>query len=241
MARHTAMRVLGLSPRRSGEVLAIVSHDLRTPLSAISMGTLLLEDAAQPEESKIHVLEIIKRAASRMERMIKDLQELSRLDAGRTLRVEPRAVELASLLREGCEALHIQARAKEQVVGCELPESPVAVWADPDRIGQVLGNLIGNAIKFTPRGGRIALTGRREGGQVRVAVTDQGPGIPERDLEHVFEPYWQARRTARLGAGLGLKIAKGLVEAHGGRIWAESAPGRGATFSFTLPIARGSD
>ena len=126
-------------------------------------------------------------------------------------------------------------------MGCELPESPVAVWADPDRIGQVLGNLIGNAIKFTPRGGRIALTGRREGGQVRVAVTDQGPGIPERDLEHVFEPYWQARRTARLGAGLGLKIAKGLVEAHGGRIWAESAPGRGATFSFTLPIARGSD
>jgi len=83
--------------------------------------------------------------------------------------------------------------------------------------------------------------GSRPGGQVRVAVTDQGPGIPERDLEHVFEPYWQARRTARLGAGLGLKIAKGLVEAHGGRIWAESAPGRGATFSFTLPIARGSD
>jgi signal transduction histidine kinase len=237
MARNTAMRILGLSPRRSGEVLAIVSHDLRTPLNAISLGTLLLEDSSQPEESKSHVLEIIKRAASRMERMIKDLQEVSRLDSGRTLRVEPRPVDLASLLREGCEALHIQAGAKEQQVSCELPESPVAVWADPDRIGQVLGNLIGNAIKFTPLRGHIALRGRREGREVLVSVTDEGPGIPGCDLERVFEPYWQAGRTARLGAGLGLKIAKGLVEAHGGRIWAESVLGAGTTFSFTLPIA----
>jgi signal transduction histidine kinase len=233
----TAMRALGLSPRLSGELLAIVSHDLRTPLSTISLGTTLLEDASQGQEDRTQVIEIIKRAADRMERLIKDLQEMGRLDAGRTLRVDVRSVELATLLREACEALHIQAGAKQQEVSCDLPAPPIAVSADPDRICQVLGNLIGNAIKFTPRGGRIVLAARREGREVRVSVTDQGPGIPEADLPRVFEPYWQAQGTARLGAGIGLKIAKGLVEAHGGRIWVESKMGEGTTFSFTLPVA----
>ena len=233
----TAMRALGLSPRLSGELLAIVSHDLRTPLSTIALGTTLLEDASQGQEDRTQVIEIIKRAADRMERLIKDLQEMSRLDAGRTLRVDARSVELATLLRDACEALHIQAGPKQLVVSCDLPAPPIAVCADPDRICQILGNLIGNAIKFTPRGGRIVLAARREGREVRVSVTDQGPGIPEGDLPRVFEPYWQAQGTARLGAGIGLKIAKGLVEAHGGRIWVESKMGEGTTFSFTLPVA----
>ena len=235
--QETAMRALGLSPRLSGELLAIVSHDLRTPLSTISLGTTLLEDASQPAEDRTHVIEIIKRAADRMERLIKDLQEMGRLDAGRTLRIDARSVELATLLREACEALHVQAGAKHLEVSCDLPAPPIAVCADADRICQVLGNLIGNAIKFTPRGGRITLAARREGREVRVSVTDQGPGIPAADLERVFEPYWQAKSTARLGAGIGLKIAKGLVEAHGGRIWVESKVGEGTTFTFTLPVA----
>ena len=235
--RQTAMRVLGLSSELTSEVLAIVSHDLRTPLNTISMGTLLLADPSQPEENRTHVLEVIKRAAERMERLIKDLQEIARLEAGRSLRIEARRVELATLLREGCEALHVQAGAKEQDVSCDLPASPVAVWADGDRICQVMGNLIGNAIKFTPRGGCITLAARREGGVVLVSVTDQGPGIAPQHLKHVFEPYWQAKSTARLGAGIGLKIAKGLVEAHGGQIWVESNAGAGATFKFTLPVA----
>jgi signal transduction histidine kinase len=231
----TAMRALGLSPRLSGELLAIVSHDLRTPLSTIALGTTLLEDASQGQEDRTQVIEIIKRAADRMERLIKDLQEMGRLDAGRTLRVDARSVDLATLLREACEALHIQAGAKQQEVSCDLPAPPIAVSADPDRICQILGNLIGNAIKFTPRGGRIVLAARREGREVRVSVTDQGPGIPEADLPRVFEPYWQAQGTARLGAGIGLKIAKGLVEAHGGRIWVETADGGGSAFRFTVP------
>ena len=231
------MRALGLSPRLSGEVLAIVSHDLRAPLSTIALGTTLLEDGSQRAEDRTHVIEIIKRAADRMERLIKDLQEMGRLDAGRTLRVDARSVELATLLREACEALRIQAGTKQLDVSCDLPAPPIAVCADPDRICQVLGNLIGNAIKFTPRGGRIVLAARREGREVRVSVTDQGPGIPEADLPRVFEPYWQAESTARQGAGIGLKIAKGLVEAHGGRIWVESKVGEGTTFSFTLPVA----
>ena len=147
----TAMRALGLSPRLSGELLAIVSHDLRTPLSTIALGTTLLEDASQGQEDRTHVIEIIKRAADRMERLIKDLQEMGRLDAGRTLRVDARSVELATLLREACEALRIQAGTKQLDVSCDLPAPPIAVCADPDRICQVLGNLIGNAIKFTPR------------------------------------------------------------------------------------------
>jgi len=235
--QETAMRALGLSPRLSGEVLAIVSHDLRTPLSTIALGTTLLEDASQPDADRTHVIEMIKRAADRMERLIKDLQEVGRLDAGRTLRVDTRSVDLAALLREACEALHVQAGAKQLVVACDLPAPPLAVRADPDRICQVLGNLIGNAIKFTPRGGRITLAARRDGSEVRVSVTDEGPGIPAEDLSRVFEPYWQAPGTARLGAGIGLKIAKGLVEAHGGRIWVESKVGVGTTFSFTLPVA----
>jgi len=235
-AVQKAMRALGLNPRLSGEVLAIVSHDLRTPLSTIALGTTLLEDASQPEESKTQVIEIIRRAADRMERLIKDLQELGRLETGRTLRIDARRVELSSLLTEACEALHVQAQARQQEVSCDLPELPLAVCVDPDRICQVLGNLIGNAIKFTPRGGRIALTARQDGLDVRVSVTDEGPGIPEADLPQVFEPYWQAKGTARLGAGIGLKIAKGLVQAHGGRIWVESTLGKGTTFSFTLPV-----
>jgi len=235
--QETAMRALGLSPRLSGEVLAIVSHDLRTPLSTIALGTTLLEDASQPDADRTHVIEMIKRAADRMERLIKDLQEVGRLDAGRTLRVDTRSVDLAALLGEACEALHVQAGAKLLVVACDLPAPPLAVRADPDRICQVLGNLIGNAIKFTPRGGRITLAARRDGSEVRVSVTDEGPGIPAEDLSRVFEPYWQAPGTARLGAGIGLKIAKGLVEAHGGRIWVESKVGVGTTFSFTLPVA----
>ena len=235
--QQTAMRVLGLHPRLSGEVLAIVSHDLRTPLSTIALGTTLLEDASQPEADRTHVIELIKRAADRMDRLIKDLQDVGRMEAGRTLRVDARSVDLATLLRDGCEALHVQALAKQQQVSCDLPTAPLAVNADSDRICQVLGNLIGNAIKFTPRGGRIALGARREGKEVRVWVTDQGPGIPEADLPCVFDPYWQASGTERLGAGIGLKIAKGLVEAHGGRIWVESRMGEGTTFSFTLSMA----
>ena len=146
-------------------------------------------------------------------------------------------MDLAALLCEACEALYVQAGPKGLQVSCDLPDLPITVCADPDRICQVLGNLIGNAIKFTPRGGRVTLAARREGREVQVSVTDQGPGIPPSDLGSVFEPYWQAPGTARLGAGIGLKIAKGLVEAHGGRIRVESKVGVGTTFAFTLPVA----
>ena len=110
--------------------------------------------------------------------------------------------------------------------------------ADAARIAQMLANLIANAVKFTPEGGRIDLTARREGNAIEFAVADTGPGIPADDVAHIFDRYWHARRTAQTrGTGLGLAIARGIVEAHDGRIWAESEEGRGATFYFTLPTA----
>jgi signal transduction histidine kinase len=112
------------------------------------------------------------------------------------------------------------------------------VYADHHRVTQVLSNLVGNAMKFTPPGGRVAVQAAREDAQVLFMVSDSGPGIPQKNLKDIFNPYWQAKRTARLGAGLGLPIARGIVEAHGGKIWPKSEPGKGTTFYFTLPVAR---
>jgi signal transduction histidine kinase len=133
----------------------------------------------------------------------------------------------------------LQPLAADKSIHIELgatPESLVVV-ADKDRVIQVLSNLIGNAIKFTLAGGSIVVAAQRHEDMVRVTVTDTGQGISEEQMPHLFDRYWQAKRDGRLGIGLGLTIAKGIVEAHGGRIWAESAPGRGTTFSFTLAPA----
>jgi signal transduction histidine kinase len=112
------------------------------------------------------------------------------------------------------------------------------VYADRHRVLQVLSNLIGNAMKFTPAGGMITYRAEQQRTEVLFTVADNGPGIPKENLGDIFNPYWQAKRTARLGAGLGLPIAKGIVESHGGRIWVESEPGKGTKFFFTLPVAQ---
>ena len=118
-----------------------------------------------------------------------------------------------------------------------VDENVPAVAADRDRVLQVFGNLLGNAIKFTPAGGTVTIGAVNDGVEVRFSVCDTGPGIPPEHVPHVFDRYWQAKSTAKLGTGLGLSIAKGIVEAHAGRIWVESEPGRGASFIFTLPCA----
>jgi signal transduction histidine kinase len=122
-------------------------------------------------------------------------------------------------------------------VSYAIPEGSALVSADRERVLQVLANLIGNALKFTPKGGEIKILANLEPSEVRFTVQDTGPGIPAEHLNHVFDRYWQAKSTAKLGTGLGLSIAKGIVEAHGGRIWVESPPGSGAAFQFTLPAA----
>jgi len=225
--------VPGLVP---AEVVAIVAHDLRTPLNAISMGAALLQDASQPGALREEALAIIRRAARRMDRLIADLLESGRLDAGRTLRIDPVPLRLAPVLDQACQEARGAAQAKSQTLDCELhPELP-EVYADGDRLAQVVSNLVGNATKFTPRGGRIRVAAAPDDFAVRVSVSDSGPGISREDLPRVFDPYWQARKTASLGSGLGLKIARAIVQSHGGRMWVDSVLGAGTTFSFTVPV-----
>jgi len=221
------------------EVLAIVSHDLRNPLNAITLATSLLQttDGLPPEDRE--QLDIIGISAQRMSHLIADLLDVTRLEGGKRLPIDPQRVEAEELLREAYELFRAQAGA----AGITLQELPAhgvpPVHADRHRVMQVLSNLIGNAMKFTPPAGIIAFGAEaQDDGQVRFTVSDTGPGIEAKNLEDIFTPYWQAKRAERLGAGLGLPIAKGIVESHGGKIWVESVPGKGTKFHFTLQVER---
>ena len=237
-AQQNSMPAIGLGAGTlSAEVVSIVSHDLRSPLATISMATSFLDDLTRPEEERAQMVKMVKRATERMERLVRDMLEVSRLGSGRTLPIDARCVDVAPALWEACEAQAAVAQAGGLLVECDVPETLPAVRVDCDRVQQVVCNLVGNAMKFTPPGGRITIAARAESDEVVVSVKDTGAGMSEEDLDRIFEPYWQAQRTASLGAGLGLKIAKGIVEAHGGRIWVESALGEGTTFHFTLPVA----
>ena len=183
------------------------------------------------------MVRMVRRATARMERLVRDMVEVSKMDAGRTLPIDAQCQDVTPVLREACEAQGPVAQAAGRLVECDVPDALPAVHVDCDRLHQVIANLVGNAMKFTPPGGRIAVSARAEDGELVVSVKDDGCGMSEEELGRIFEPYWQAQRTASLGAGLGLKIAKGIVEAHGGRIWVESAVGAGTTFHFTLPVA----
>jgi signal transduction histidine kinase len=218
------------------EVLAIVSHDLRSPLNAVMLAASLLQtsDRIAPEDSE--ELEIIDISAKRMQRLIEDLLDVTRLEGGKRLPIERAPVDIRALFEETYEMFKSQAATSEITLQFHADDVP-AVYADGHRINQVLSNLIGNAMKFTPRGGMITFRAESRGSNVMIAVADNGPGIPNENLGDIFNPYWQAKRTARLGAGLGLPIAKGIVESHGGQIWVQSEPGKGTKFSFTLPVA----
>ncbi|HEX2090782.1 MAG TPA: PAS domain-containing sensor histidine kinase [Longimicrobiaceae bacterium] len=222
------------------EVLAIVSHDLRNPVHLISSCADLLRDPSLPEERRCQQIEIMRRSADRMNRLIQDLLDVSVIEA-RGLSLERSPVNAAGLVREACEMIGQIAGRKALRIDCDVPETLPEIHADRDRILQVFSNLIGNAVKFTAEGGRISLRAVDRGEEIEFSVTDTGPGIPEAHLEHVFDRFWQAKHTSRTGAGLGLAIARGIVEPHGGRIWVESEVGRGSTFYFTLPVPRNAD
>ena len=222
--------------RSRDDVLAIVSHDLRNPLNIIAMSAGLL-DKPLPDEARGAQVGIIRRAVAGMNRLIGDLLDVTQITSGR-LRIETRPVSVSSICEDAHAICVPLLAAKSQPFECELP--PVKTWvlADRERVLQVLSNLIGNAHKFTPEGGGISLRVQVEDGFVRFVVHDSGPGVSAHDLPHIFDRFWQARRVRRGGGvGLGLAITKGIVEAHGGRIWAESVAGIGSTFYFTLPLA----
>jgi PAS domain S-box-containing protein len=224
------------------EVLAIVSHDLRTPLSVVDMSSQALLHAVTDDPE--HAAErrqfgIIRNAAKQMRRMVEDLLDMAQADAGR-LRVSPAAVPAASLVLDALEMHSAIAEQRDVELKVQLPRETTTALADRDRILQVLANLIGNAVRFTPAGGSVTLTAATRPDEVEFAVADTGVGIGREVLPHVFDRFWRAQRSSSNGAGLGLAIARGIVDAHGGRIWAESEVGAGSTFYFTLPRGRDS-
>ena len=225
--------------RARDDLVAIVSHDLRNPVHTIHMAASFLLEIAPTNDRRVQArrqLEVIQRSATRANRLIQDLLDVARIQAG-GLAVDPVAVDVRSLVTEAMEAATPLANAAQLRVNADTSIDLPAVASDRERVLQVFANLIGNAIKFTPKGGEIRILSSLEHGEVRFTVADTGPGIPAEHLDHVFDRYWQAKSTAKLGTGLGLSIAKGIVEAHGGRIWVESSPGSGAEFNFTLPLA----
>lgn len=226
--------------RARDDVLAIVSHDLRNPINTIQMSTAFLLDVLQePGAENIPVipqLQVIQRATRRANALIQDLLDVSRIDAG-TLAVATTAIDASQLIRDAMLELEPLVAAKKLAFESEWTGPDLLVAADRSRIGQVFSNLVGNAIKFTAGGGRIRIEGSRRGDVADFTVIDTGAGIPMEHVPHLFDRFWQASKTSRSGAGLGLFIVKGIIDAHGGIIAVDSAPGEGTRFHFTLPSA----
>jgi signal transduction histidine kinase len=213
-----------------------VAHDLRNPLTAISMYASLLLEMPRDADTQRGQLRTVLELTDQMNRLIQDLLDASRIEAGQ-LRVNPAPLRLPPLLADAAEMVRMAAAERGVSLRVQAAEGLPPVLADRDRVLQVLSNLLGNAVKFTPRGGDVLVLASARDGVVEVAVADTGAGIAPEQLPHVFDRFWQGD-ARRKGAGLGLAIARGIVEAHGGSIRAESDPGRGSTFTFTLPAAR---
>jgi signal transduction histidine kinase len=214
------------------ELLAIVSHDLRSPLNAIVLACDALEGDISDSERRRYVA-AIRRAGQRAERLLRDLLDVSRIESG-GLRLEPRPVSARSILEQTRADHEIVARDAGSRLELDVTTDPGQVFADRDRVLQMLANLVGNALKHAA-GAAIRLEARGDADGVELCVSDQGPGIAEDALPHVFDRFWQGRARRRGGAGLGLTIARGIVEAHGGQISVTSAVGQGTRFTIRLP------
>jgi PAS domain S-box-containing protein len=236
-ARRRLEDALRLAIRSRDEVLAIVAHDLRGPLHSIVLQTgLLRRRGAEPERRTTKPLERVERAAKQMKLLIQDLIEISRIDAGH-LAIEPARIPAQQVLEELVDAHEVRASEVGVSLGLEVHPGVPDVWADRDRLVRVFENLLSNSLKFTPSGGSISIGATPKEEEALFWVADTGIGIPAEHLAHIFDRFWQAREARKGGAGLGLAFVKGVVEAHGGRIWVESTPGRGSTFFFTFPTA----
>jgi two-component system, chemotaxis family, sensor kinase Cph1 len=229
--------------RAREEMIAVVSHDLGNPLSVVLLEAAhLLAHWPDTADQRVRTLresvELIRRSATRMKALIEDLLELEKV-AARSFPIDLQPVDSRHLLEDGVADAQPLAHAKRISLVLDLNDPP-KIDADAHRISQVLSNLLGNAIKFTPEGGAVTLSARPRDGALSVTIADTGPGIASEDLAHIFDRYWRRTGFDGEGTGLGLYIARGIVEAHGGRIWAESSP-QGATFVFTLPLERRGD
>ena len=226
--------------RARDDTVGVVAHDLRNPVNAVKMLAQALLSRAEVQGlagEPAEQLRLIREAALQMDRLIEDLLDITRLETG-GLSVDLQPVTTSALLEGALRTLRPLMQEAGLRLTVDVPATLPMVRADPERIGQVLSNLIGNAIKFTARGGRIGVTAVEQNHLVEVSVTDTGMGISAEHLPHVFDRFWQTAQSdiRSKGAGLGLPIAQGIVQAHGGRMWAVSTEGAGSTFSFTLPV-----
>lgn len=222
--------------RARDEVLGVVSHDLRNPLSVISMCTrVLLENPPAEAPARRELLSSVDQSVEWMHRLIRDLLDVSNIEAGR-LSIDRRRENVLPIIERAVQMFSAEAAERKLSLRVAVATGVPSVSADASRILQVLANLIGNAVKFVEPGGSITVGAELRDEEVVIRVTDTGAGIAPEHLPHIFDRYWEARGGARIrGSGLGLTIARGIVEAHGGRIQVESVAGSGSTFSFTLP------
>jgi signal transduction histidine kinase len=233
---RTARREAETRAKARAELLGIVAHDLRNPLNVIgASGAMLASDdgVAPHERRKMH--DVMSRSVRHMNRLIADLLDATRLQTGR-LRLELSTIDARSVIRSVGEMCRPEAEAQGVSLCTRCPAHANNVRGDEGRLWQALGNLVGNAIKFTPRGGRVSMSLATAGREAVFSVADTGPGLTPDQQAHLFDTFWQARPDDRRGIGLGLTITKGIVDAHDGRIWVASAPGAGSTFSFALPM-----
>ena len=225
--------------RARDDMLSVVSHDLRNPIGAMAMAASVVLDSAAAEVrdgSSGRMLRTILRASQHATMLIDDLLDLARIDNGQ-LAVEPQPVSLGLLITEAVELHAPLARERGIHLTCSAPASLPCVMVDRRRFQQLLGNLLANAVRFTPPDGRIEVEASPGANEVIVSVCDTGSGIPAKQLPHVFNRFWQAAQGNSQGLGLGLSIVRAIVEAHGGRAWAESEPGQGTRILFTLARA----
>ncbi|MFQ6129447.1 MAG: sensor histidine kinase [Candidatus Hadarchaeaceae archaeon] len=221
--------------RLKDEFISMASHELKTPLTSMisivrQMSGRELGDLTEKQEK---ALGILTRGTRRLQGSIEKLVEAQKLESGR-IELHKEKLQLASLVQIVVERMEPSAELKHISIALEIPEL-LQVEADRERLGTVLMNLVENAIKYTPKGGRVLVEAEREGDQIIVRVKDTGPGIAKENLPKLFDKFFRVDLT-KPGTGLGLTICKWLVEAHGGKIWCESELGRGSTFSFTLPV-----
>jgi len=243
VARRLAREVDSALARLEGkeadrDLVSIICHDLKDPLASIVMGVGYLKKTVHPEgddgRAVKRVVEAIGRSAERMGQVIGDFHDLAKLDAG-TLELDVRPCDVAATVRPAVVALVEKAAERSVDLRYEAPSEPVLARCDRARLPQVLGKLVTNAIKFTPPNGHVVVRVEAADGGARVTVTDTGRGIAPELLGEIFDHASNARRTPRDGPGLGLAIARGLVEAQGGRLTVESRVGEGSTFAFVLP------